>query len=249
MKRHLLRCLTVLAGLALVPVAGPAAAEPPIDWGAHPELRNGQSKQQALQRVEGIAGRQLGPVRQFYLWDTPWPTAFENGLKGTGRTLVISVKAKRMNGSLVPWSSIADAQAGSTRYNEIRSWARRVRDYGEPIWVTLNHEPEAAASRDMGTAAEYIRAWRQWVRIFREVGATNARFMWIMTDQSFWLPATDRRQAAKWYPGDGWVEGIASDAYNWFNCRTGISNPWKSLRTIIEPQRRFWLTTSRRSCG
>lgn len=236
-----LRFLSMLASLALVAIPGPAAAESPIDWGAHPERRNGQSKQQALDRLESVAGRDLAVVRQFYLWDTAWPTTFENDLKAEGKTLVMSVKSKRLNGTLVRWSSIANAQAGSALYSDIVSWARRVKAYGAPVWVTFNHEPEASASRDMGTASEYIAAWRRWVSIFRKTGATNAKFMWIMTDQSFWLPATDRRQAAKWYPGDAWVEGIASDAYNWYDCRVGIKNPWKSLRTIIDPQRRFWL--------
>jgi hypothetical protein len=233
--------LALAAPAALLVPASPAAAERPIRWGAHPELRRGQTPEEALARIESMAGRRLGPVRMFYRWDEPWPTGFEEDLKGTGRTLVMSVKAKRINGSVVSWSSIANAQPGTVRYDEIRRWALRVRNYRARVWVTFNHEPEALASLKMGTSREYVAAWRQWVRIFRQAGATNARFMWIMTDQSFWLPASDRRQAEKWYPGDDWVEGIASDAYNWYTCRAGIVNPWKSLRKIINPQRRFWL--------
>jgi hypothetical protein len=183
----------------------------------------------------------MAAVRQFYQWNQPFPTAFENGLKANGQTLVMSVKAKRLDGSLVPWSSIANAASGSTRYAEIVSWAQRVRSYGAPVWVTFNHEPEAPVSREMGTSAEYVAAWRNWVRIFRAQGVTNARFMWIMTDQSFWLPQSDFRAAAHWYPGDSWVHGIAGDAYNWYRCRPGINNAWTSLRAIIDPQRRFWL--------
>jgi hypothetical protein len=116
-----------------------------------------------------------------------------------------------------------------------------VPDFGAPIYVTFNHEPEAAANTDLGTAADYLAAWRNWVTIFRQEGATNVKFMWIMTDQSFWLAASDRRAAARWYPGDEWVDGIAGDAYNWFTCRPGINTAWKPLRDIIDPQRRFWL--------
>jgi hypothetical protein len=126
-------------------------------------------------------------------------------------------------------------------HNQIVTWAQRAKNWGAPIYVTYNHEPEAAASRSLGTATEYIAAWQKWVSIFRAQGATNVKFMWIMTDQSFWLPNSDRRAEYKWYPGDAWVDGIASDAYNWFTCRPGIVNPWKSLRQIIDPQRQFWL--------
>ena len=241
--KSFLGVVTSLAAVVAVlsAAATPSAAEEPIVFGAHQQVRSGETKQTALARLERTAGRQMTAVRQFYQWNQAFPTAFETGLRSSGRTLVMSVKAKRLDGSLVPWSSIATAAPGSTRYNEIVSWARRIRDFRAPVWVTFNHEPEAPVSRQMGTSTEYVAAWRNWVRIFRAQGATNVRFMWIMTDQSFWLPASDFRAAAHWYPGDDWVEGIAGDAYNWYRCRPGINNAWTSLRDIIEPQRRFWL--------
>ena len=242
LRRLLPAVLCALAALVLHPVlAVPAYAEAPIAWGAHPEPRAGETKQQALQRIEGVADRKLKSVRLFYRWDDPWPTSYENTYKANGQTLVISVKSRLRSGVAVPWAQVAAAQPGSQRYSEIVSWARRVRDFGAPIYVTFNHEPEAAANTDLGDASDYLSAWRNWVTIFRQEGATNAKFMWIMTDQSFWLAATDRRAAAKWYPGDEWVDGIAGDAYNWFTCRSGINTAWKPLRDIIDPQRRFWL--------
>jgi hypothetical protein len=241
-RRLLVALLCALAALLPLPVlAVPAYAEAPIAWGAHPYRRSGETAQDALQRQEGLAGRTLESVRLFYRWDDPWPTSFENTLKANGQTLVISVKSRLRNGGSVPWAQVAAARPGSQRYNEIVGWARRVRDFGVPIYVTFNHEPEANANLDLGNASDFLAAWRNWVTIFRQEGATNAKFMWIMTDQSFWLPASDRRAAARWYPGDEWVDGIAGDAYNWFTCRPGINNPWKPLRDIIDPQRRFWL--------
>jgi hypothetical protein len=154
----------------------------------------------------------------------------------------MSIKPKRRStGSLISWSTLATAQPGTAVYTEMVRWAQRIRDFDSTVYVTLHHEPEAGANINYGTATDYLAAWRRWVTVFREQGATNAKFMWIMTDQSFWLPSSDRRAAASWYPGDEWVDGIASDAYNWHNCRPNISNPWKSLETIIDPQRRVWL--------
>ena len=241
-RRLLPTMLCALAALLLQPLlAVPAYAEAPIAWGAHPEPRTGETKQEALQRLEGIAGRKLKSVRLFPRWDDPWPTSYENTYKANGQTLVISVKSRLRSGEAVPWAEVAAAQPGSQRYNEIVSWARRVRDFGAPIYVTFNHEPASKTNLDLGDASAYLSAWRNWVTIFRQEGATNAKFMWIMTDQSFWLAASDSRAAARWYPGDEWVDGIAGDAYNWFTCRPGINNAWKPLRDIIDPQRRFWL--------
>jgi hypothetical protein len=231
----------LLAGV-LTPLAGrPASAEAPVFWGAHPEVRSGENRETAYLRLQSTAGRHLDSVRQFYLWNEAWPTSYEARLKTDGTTLVMSVKSRLMNGTGVPWAEVAAAQPGSTRYNEMINWVRKVRDYGVPVWFTFNHEPEAAGNIDLGTATDYLAAWRRWVTLFQQEGATNVKFMWIMTDQSFWLASSDRRAAARWYPGDAYVDGIAVDAYNWYNCRPGINNAWKSLRDIINPARLFWL--------
>jgi hypothetical protein len=232
----------VVAAVAVTGLVAPAAeAEAPLLWGAHPNPRPGESRQDATTRLETLAARKLAAVRLFYVWDSAFPSTYENDLKAGGSTLVISVKARRTNGAAVPWSSLAAAEPGSALHADMVRWAQRVRDWGAPIYVTLNHEPEASANRDLGNAAQYIAAWQKWVSIFRAEGATNAKFMWIMTDQSFWLPTTDSRAAHRWYPGDAAVDGIAGDAYNWFTCRPGIVNAWKPLRQIIDPQRQFWL--------
>jgi hypothetical protein len=237
----LLTCI-VLAGATLAPMAtSPAAAEAPLLWGAGPARRSGETKQNAEDRLQALAGRELAVIRGFYRWDEAWPTSYETGLKADGQTLIMSVRSRLLNGTGVPWAQIASAQPGSTRYNELVGWARRVRDYGAPIYVTYTHEPATAENRDLGTAADFLAAWRRWVSVFRAEGASNVKFMWITTDQAFWLPLSDSRAAAHWYPGDEWVDAIAGDAYNWFECRPGIVNPWRSLRDIIDPQRRFWL--------
>ena len=42
-------------------------------------------------------------------------------------------------------SSIASARQGSAVYQQMVSWARRVRDYGEPIWVTAERQGQRTA--------------------------------------------------------------------------------------------------------
>ena len=118
-------------------------------------------------------------------------------------------------------------------------WARAVKAYGHPVLFSFNQEPELNANLPNGTASDFTAAWRQFVSIFRSEAVGNVRFLWVMTEHSFTLPATDRRAAAKWYPGDPWVDGMAIDAYNWFTCRPGIINSWTSLQSLIEPFRQF----------
>ncbi len=232
--------LTLLVGSTPVFV-GPATATSQDQWGAYAARRPGESHIQAVQRLESLAGRGMAQVRSFYLWDSLFPGQYEQWLRDTGHGLVMSVKTRRADGTPINWAALAAARPGSSLHNEMVRWADRVKSYGGPVYVTLMHEPEARVNQDMGTAEEFKAAWRAWVSVFQSRGVTNAKYMWIMTDYSFWVPSTDRRRAEKWYPGDDVVHAMGVDAYNWFNCREGISTPWRSLRELIEPQRQFWL--------
>jgi hypothetical protein len=84
-----------------------------------------------------------------------------------------------------------------------------------------------------------VAAWQKVVSTFRGQAVPVVSYLWITTAHAFSVPLSDRRRAEKWYPGDGYVDGIAADAYNWYTCRPGINTPWKSLQTIIEPMRVF----------
>ena len=114
-----------------------------------------------------------------------------------------------------------------------------MRDYAKPLYFTFNHEPESSASFANGEAPDFIAAWRKFHDIFVARGATNVKFMWIMTDYSFFVGSNARNDASKWYPGDAYLDAMGADAYNWYNCRTGINTPWWTLETIIRPFRDF----------
>jgi hypothetical protein len=153
-----------------------------------------------------------------------------------GYTLLLSVKSERVNHSFVQWRDIANAQPGSTLYNDIVRWATRVKGLGAHVYFTFNHEPETALNTS-GTGADFIAAWRKVVTVFREQGVTNADYLWIMTAFSF--KAKDRRRAVDWYPGEAYLDYIGADAYNWYTCRPGTKNPWNSLESLLNPMRQF----------
>lgn len=211
---------------------------------------NVQVRENNLTKVESEIGHHLAFTRDFLLWNDPFPTAFEDWLGQRGTEPMISVKSALSNGTQIQWSALASAQPGSTLYQQIVSWADRIRDYGYPVYFTFNHEPEAAASQGMGTPADYIAAWRHIHDVFATEGASNVKFMWIMTDWSFRVPPSDRRYAWDWYPGDAYVDGIAADAYNWFTCRSA-GGQWAPLAKTISgfvtfgaqhPSKPMWLT-------
>jgi hypothetical protein len=227
----------VLSGATLLSTtgaSGTAAAAGPVVWGDTIRAAAGQTTLQAVQGFQTKVGRTIRSTRDFLLWDSPFPTSYENGLKAQGTTIEVSVATQRINKTVVLWADIANAQPGSALYTQMVSWADRIRDFGAPTYVTMMHEPEASTNIPKGTATDYIAAWQKWVTIFRAEGATNVKFLWIMTANAFRVGTADRRYAAKWYPGDSWVDGIGADAYN-FACDA----PWLTFQTLVSGEKTF----------
>jgi hypothetical protein len=241
------KAASVLTATALVVVAlgtgatGAYGSVPPIVWGASVQAAKGEKLPAAKVRFEGDVGRTLGAVRDFLAWNSPFPTTYETGMRTAGTTVLLSVRSRNLDGTLVPWATIGAAQPGDPVYLQMQSWADRIRDFGAPIYVTFQHEPESAVNAVNGTATDFVAAWQKWVTILRGEGATNAKAMWITTAFAYTVKPTDRRFASNWYPGDAYVDAIGADAYNWFSCRTGVTTAWLSLQQLIEGMRQFSL--------
>lgn len=248
-----IKACALLATAALVGVAlasspatadaatAPSASTSPIVWGASVQAAKGEKLPAAKVRFEGDVGRTLGAVRDFLAWNSPFPTAYETGMRTAGTTVLLSVRSANLDGTLIPWATIAAAQPGGPVYLQMKSWADRIRDFGAPIYVTFQHEPESSANSHSGLASDYVAAWQNWVTILRGEGATNAKAMWITTAFAYTVKATDSRLASNWYPGDGYVDAIGADAYNWYTCRAGVNTAWMSVAQLIEGMRQFSL--------
>ena len=231
--------LVAIAAAAMVMLVTdlvPATADTPkIMFGVYPAARGTQTSQDVLESLETRVGHTLPAVRVFRVWNDTFPTSYETWLRDTGHTIFLSVKSLRSNGQVVLWRDIANAAVGSPLYNDVVRWANALKSYGAPMSFTFNHEPEAGASDRMGTPAEYIAAWRRIVTIFREQNVDNVRFTWIVTAYAFRV--NDSRRAVDWYPGDAYVDAAAVDAYNWYDCRTEVDSPWRSMEYLLEPFR------------
>jgi hypothetical protein len=258
MRRRPVLAVAVLAALALLAPMAPsqgasgvasanlaAAAvdptQPTLIWGSTARPRTGESNRQAVENLEAQAGRNVAATRVYLTWDAAFPDPYHTWLADSGRLPLISLYPKRANGTPVMWRDIAAAAPGSALYNQIVAWANRIKAYNVPVYFTFNHEPEAAASDAFGADFEYIAAWRKFITVFRAQGVTNAKYLWIMAGWSYQVPASDNRQAVKWYPGDDYVDALGTDEYNDFTCRTDSDAPWKSLASEIEPFRKFGL--------
>jgi hypothetical protein len=116
--------------------------------------------------------------------------------------------------------TLADIADGSWD-TYITTSAEEVKAFAEPIFLRPFHEFNGGDTYpwnitengdDAEADAKFIAAWRHVVTIFREVGATNAKFVWCFNNSS--TPNDQWNQPASAYPGDDYVDWIAWDAYN-----------------------------------
>ena len=250
------RWLAALAAAAFVcsmAVSMPeASATPPLMFGAAVKAHAKLGPIGSVQNLEKKIGRKLRLIRVYDVWNAPFPDSYTSWLTdptstqtgpGTpgGRTLVLSIKAVRSDGTRIPWSSIGSASPGSTLYAQIVGWANAIEAFGQPLYLSFNHEPEAATNNPNGTATDYIAAWRNIHAIFDAQGVSNVTWTWIGT--AFGFTAKANLKATRYYPGDDVVDVIGADGYNWYTCRPEAQLAWKTAAQIFGGFR-TWVSTN-----
>jgi hypothetical protein len=132
------------------------------------------------------------------------------------------------------WASVAAVKPGSALYTDIVRWADTIKARGGNILLAYQHEPEVSAKTNLGGPEDFKAAYRKVISIFRQRGVTNVTYTWQMTAWAFRAPSTDRQYAAKWYPGDAYVDVVGADAYNWNTCGPSLGR-WVELSTLTSP--------------
>lgn len=145
-----------------------------------------------------------------------------------------NAKMINMEPGSTPWRQVASAKPGSSLHSNIVRWADTLKSRKERILFAFDHEPEASGSDRMGSASDYIAAYRRVVDIFRSRGVNNLEYTWQMTANAFRVESGDDRAAAKWYPGNSYVDHVGADPYNWYKCGQGQGN-WVHLQTLVDP--------------
>ena len=193
-----------------------------------------------LRDAEATIGREVDFVRSFSRWNDQFPTNAQRTILDD-RDLLLSVRPVNGNGSPIQWNAIANAQPGSALHDNMVRWAQSIKPFEDQIYIAFHHEPEAEVNLGNGDADDFIRAFRAFMTVLEDEQVDTLGRTWIVTNNSFVVPAADRRAAEKWYPGDAYVDVIAADAYNWHNCRAGVTTAWADFGELIEDFRSFGL--------
>ncbi len=230
--------LVALAASAALVVTGvpqtaaSAAVKPPKQLspiggaylGSWVKPRSSETTKLSIQRVESQIGRRFAIDHQYYRWDAAIPTDHESWTVAHGRIPFLNWKFP------APWSSVSDGSQDAW----IAARADAFTTFGAPVYLTLHHEPENDVAA-YGSRADFVAAFRHVVDIFRERGVTNVGFVWTMMAWSF--NGRSGEDVDAWYPGNGYVDFVGADGYNWAPGRMGSA--WVSFATVFDDTNAF----------
>jgi hypothetical protein len=123
----------------------------------------------------------------------------------------------------------------------IRAWATDAMAHGGPIILRFAHEmngkwyPWSITRRD-NTPKRFREAWRHIWRIFRDVGASNVRFLWSAAKEDC-KGCEPHYRYQDFYPGNRYVDYVGVSAYNsarvrWQPMASILAQPLARLREV-----------------
>jgi mannan endo-1,4-beta-mannosidase len=172
-----------------------------------------------------------------------FPTARTQAVVDAGATPLIwwiPTNPSRPESSRYSYANISKGK----RDGYIRAWAQDAAAFGHTVIVRFAHEangtwfPWCVGCFD-NTLKNYKRAWRRVVRLVREEGASNVRFLWSVAIHK----CAGCNPYKRFYPGDGVVDYVGFSAFNWGSFE---GRGWKSLvRAYARPMADLRAITSK----
>jgi hypothetical protein len=158
-----------------------------------------------LYQFETRTGTRLDEVAYYSGWGEAFKTAFASAVYRMGATTMVQMEPRG-----VSMSSIADG----SQDGYLISYANAVRRFGRPVVLAFGHEMNGDwypwGFRHV-TPGTFVAAWRHVVSIFRQQGADNVTWLWVVN-----VSVGTRGQVsdpALWWPGKSMVTWVGLDGY------------------------------------
>jgi membrane-bound metal-dependent hydrolase YbcI (DUF457 family) len=173
--------------------------------------------------IEGFGeeiGRQPAIVLSYKDWDqAPFVYDQLDGIWGQGAIPMVTWEAWGSSEAGIPLWGIAHGSYDGY----VRDAARAAAGWGRPLMVRFGQEMNAGWFPWGSQARAFKAAWRHLVRVFREEGATNVRWIWTP-----YVNSGGSLPFERYYPGGHWVDWVGLDGINW-----GGSFAWRSFGQVF----------------
>jgi hypothetical protein len=166
--------------------------------------------------------------KETHAWDESFPTPYAYWSRDQGRILAFEWNAQFYGGSVVRWADIADGDYDA----DIDARAQAIKAYAAPAFFVFHHEPEDEVGQ-AGTEQDFVDAYRHVVDRFRAKGVTNLSYALVLLASTYRYGEPD-----SYYPGDGYVDLVGADGYNWHGC-PGRDDEWTDFEGIFSEVRDY----------
>ncbi|KAA1428791.1 glycoside hydrolase family 26 protein [Nocardioides antri] len=185
-----------------------------------------------LNQLNRKVGRKPDQLTYYASWATvpDFPFAWP-GSRAAATTPAVELVWEPWNpahGTSQPAYSLA-AIARGAHDAYLRRWAAQIKAYRLPVVIRFAHEMNGdwypwAEAVNGNAPGDYAAAWRHVVEVFDAAGVPNVTWSWAPNVSYYgsW-------PLAGLYPGDGYVDRVGVDGYNW-----GTSRPQSQWRTVDE---------------
>ncbi|MGC1166123.1 MAG: metal-dependent hydrolase [Solirubrobacterales bacterium] len=219
----------LLAILAATAVAPRPAEAYRVSVGGY--IEGADSNPRLIESYARELGRQPAIVMSYKNWDqAPFVYDQLDGIWSTGAMPMVTWEAWDFYGSGVSLWGIATGH--HDRY--LREAARAAAGWNRPLMVRFGQEMNAAWFPWGDQPRAFKAAWRQIVRIFRQEGASNVRWVWTP-----YVNTGGNLPFERYYPGARWVDWVGLDGINW-----GGSFRWVSFGRAFNSSYRQLLAIS-----
>lgn len=230
----------LVALLALLEVGPAAAAKPQAPTATTPQpqafgvtLPGLPYDTSGLESLTASLGRAPGLVMWYSAWsdNAAFPATAAAKIAATGATPVVTWEPwNPAYGANQPAYALKRIAAGDFTTYET-SWAKQIKAYGKPVVLRFAHEMNGSwypwsAQANGNTASDYVAAWRQVRSVFNRQKVTNVTWSWSPN-----VPYPGSTPMASLYPGDGYVDQVALDGYNWATLQPGST--WTSFWDVF----------------
>jgi mannan endo-1,4-beta-mannosidase len=183
---------------------------------------------------QNVAGKPVSIIHWGHFWDgggdkyQAWSDGTINNARLHGSIPMISWTPE--GGKATRWrlSTIIDG----THDAYIRQFATDAKKWGYPFFLRIMHEMNGnwgypwQEDSNGNSRGEFVLAWRHIIDIFREVGVSNASYVWCPNVE---YPDSPWPSFESLYPGDDYVDWTCLDGYNW---GTNRSSGWQTFDEI-----------------
>lgn len=183
-----------------------------------------------INMFQADSGRHMDVVGLYVGWETPFSNVQPslNPIYQNGSTAMLTWQPD------VYTTQISSANQTITNY--ITQFANAVKAYGHPILIRPMHEMNGnwyphwcIGGSNTNSNTTYIAAWQYIVNIFRQVGATNASFIWCINNGNVGSGSSYTGT----FPGEAYVDYLAIDGYNWGTTLGDLK--WKTFTQVFQP--------------